>query len=323
MLGNILHYTSIYNYKQDRIRDWVTMPKANGYSFLHVTVMGPEGKWVEVQIRSERMNEIAERGLLLIGNTKEKQITTANSINGKFSPRGNAPKPANPIASGRTHLPTLTRSSLSALCDAGGISPAAWLRAMEFCGFRPNGTAWLAYWRQLCLLGGALFFVAGMVCFIAWNWGANAAAGRMALTGGAVVAGSGFASVLLGPDTRRGGFCCWCAASALGQCWRCLGRPIKPGPSCGNFLRYETFLLVAAGTGGQTNRAVVCRVACGQYVWGAVAWARSYVAPGGAGADDYCARVACCHCLRCGVLGVGSVQGNMPGREKIRAASRE
>jgi len=54
--------TSIYNYKQDRIRDWITMPKANGYEALHVTVMGPEGKWVEVQIRSERMNEIAERG---------------------------------------------------------------------------------------------------------------------------------------------------------------------------------------------------------------------------------------------------------------------
>ncbi|MCF8357814.1 MAG: RelA/SpoT family protein [Prolixibacteraceae bacterium] len=54
--------TSIYNYKQDRIRDWITIPKANGYEALHVTVMGPEGKWVEVQIRSERMNEIAERG---------------------------------------------------------------------------------------------------------------------------------------------------------------------------------------------------------------------------------------------------------------------
>lgn len=54
--------TDIYNYKQDRIRDWITMPKANGYEALHVTVMGPEGKWVEVQIRSQRMDEIAERG---------------------------------------------------------------------------------------------------------------------------------------------------------------------------------------------------------------------------------------------------------------------
>jgi GTP pyrophosphokinase len=54
--------TDIYKYKQDRIRDWITTPKANGYEALHVTVMGPEGKWIEVQIRSERMNEIAERG---------------------------------------------------------------------------------------------------------------------------------------------------------------------------------------------------------------------------------------------------------------------
>lgn len=54
--------TETYNYKQDRIRDWISMPKANGYEALHVTVMGPQGKWVEVQIRSERMDDIAERG---------------------------------------------------------------------------------------------------------------------------------------------------------------------------------------------------------------------------------------------------------------------
>lgn len=54
--------TDIYMPKPDRIRDWVSTPKANGYEALHVTVMGPEGKWVEVQIRSRRMDEIAERG---------------------------------------------------------------------------------------------------------------------------------------------------------------------------------------------------------------------------------------------------------------------
>lgn len=54
--------TDIYKPKPDRIRDWITIPKANGYEALHVTVMGPEGKWVEVQIKTERMNEIAERG---------------------------------------------------------------------------------------------------------------------------------------------------------------------------------------------------------------------------------------------------------------------
>jgi GTP diphosphokinase / guanosine-3',5'-bis(diphosphate) 3'-diphosphatase len=48
--------------KPDRLRDWVSRPKPNGYEALHVTVMGPEGQWVEIQIRSRRMDEIAERG---------------------------------------------------------------------------------------------------------------------------------------------------------------------------------------------------------------------------------------------------------------------
>ena len=54
--------TDSYLPKPDRLRDWVSRPKPNGYEALHVTVMGPEGKWVEVQIRSRRMDEIAERG---------------------------------------------------------------------------------------------------------------------------------------------------------------------------------------------------------------------------------------------------------------------
>ncbi len=54
--------TDIYKVKPDRIRDWVSHPKANGYEALHMTVMGPHGKWIEVQIRSDRMNEIAEKG---------------------------------------------------------------------------------------------------------------------------------------------------------------------------------------------------------------------------------------------------------------------
>lgn len=54
--------TDIYKPKPDRIRDWVNIPKANGYEALHCTVMGPEGVWAEVQIRSQRMDEIAERG---------------------------------------------------------------------------------------------------------------------------------------------------------------------------------------------------------------------------------------------------------------------
>jgi GTP pyrophosphokinase len=54
--------TDIYMPKPERIRDWVSTPKSNGYEALHVTVMGPRGKWIEVQIRTRRMDEIAERG---------------------------------------------------------------------------------------------------------------------------------------------------------------------------------------------------------------------------------------------------------------------
>lgn len=54
--------TDIYRPIPERLKDWVTTPKANGYESLHTTVVGPDGRYVEVQIRSERMNEIAERG---------------------------------------------------------------------------------------------------------------------------------------------------------------------------------------------------------------------------------------------------------------------
>ncbi|MGP8214341.1 MAG: RelA/SpoT family protein [Bacteroidia bacterium] len=54
--------TDFYYPNPDRLRDWVSTPKANGYEALHTTVMGPNGQWVEVQIRSERMNEVAEKG---------------------------------------------------------------------------------------------------------------------------------------------------------------------------------------------------------------------------------------------------------------------
>ena len=54
--------TEMYRPHPERIRDWISMPKANGYEALHVTVMGGNGEWIEVQIRTDRMNEIAERG---------------------------------------------------------------------------------------------------------------------------------------------------------------------------------------------------------------------------------------------------------------------
>jgi len=55
--------TDIYQPNPSRLRDWISIPKSNGYESLHTTVVGPRGKWVEVQIRSSRMDEIAEKGL--------------------------------------------------------------------------------------------------------------------------------------------------------------------------------------------------------------------------------------------------------------------
>jgi guanosine-3',5'-bis(diphosphate) 3'-pyrophosphohydrolase len=63
--------TNSYQPSPERLRDWLSVPKSNGYEALHTTVMGPGGRWVEVQIRTKRMNEIAEKGLAAHWKYKE------------------------------------------------------------------------------------------------------------------------------------------------------------------------------------------------------------------------------------------------------------
>jgi guanosine-3',5'-bis(diphosphate) 3'-pyrophosphohydrolase len=69
--------TDFYQPSPDRLRDWISTPRANGYESLHTTVMSPSGKWVEVQIRSKRMDEIAEKGLA--AHYKYKETNTNDS----------------------------------------------------------------------------------------------------------------------------------------------------------------------------------------------------------------------------------------------------
>lgn len=71
--------TDVYRPNPSRLRDWISTPKTNGYEALHTTVMGPKGKWVEVQIRTHRMNEIAEKGYAAHWKYKEGDSTTSSN----------------------------------------------------------------------------------------------------------------------------------------------------------------------------------------------------------------------------------------------------
>ena len=73
--------TNIYHTRPDRLRDWVSRPKANGYKALHATVMGTDGQWIEVQIRSKRMDVIAERGIAAHWKYKEHVNENESELN--------------------------------------------------------------------------------------------------------------------------------------------------------------------------------------------------------------------------------------------------
>lgn len=72
--------TDNYRPNPDRLRDWISTPKANGYESLHTTVMGPGGKWVEVQIRTKRMDEVAEKGYAAHWKYKQEGVSKEGNL---------------------------------------------------------------------------------------------------------------------------------------------------------------------------------------------------------------------------------------------------
>ena len=147
-------------------------------------------------------------------------------------------------------LPPLNRSSLNYLCDAGCITPAVWAKALDFCGFRPDGRAWVAYWRQVSLLGGVLFFLAGLICFIAWNWGDMHPFERMALVG-LVVAGGGIGAVVCGPNSRLGQALLLTCGVAMGPMLAVFGQTYQTGAELWELFRVWTVLLVLLAIAGK------------------------------------------------------------------------
>lgn len=150
----------------------------------------------------------------------------------------------------QSFLPPLTRGSLTALCDSGALSPEAWEKCLELCGFRPDGKSWLAYWRQIFLLGGALFFLAGVICFIAWNWGSISPFGRMALVG-CLVAGTGVGAVLFGPCTRLGGVLLLACGISMGPMLAVFGQSYQTGAELWELFRVWTVLLCLLALAGK------------------------------------------------------------------------
>ena len=153
-------------------------------------------------------------------------------------------------SSSKDALPPLSRNSLSLLCDSGRISPSAWSQALDFCGFRPDGNAWLTYWRQVFLLGGVLFFLAGIICFVAWNWDDMPPFARMALVGG-IVASAGIGSVVVGPDSRPGQALLLACGVAMGPMLAVFGQTYQTGAELWELFRVWTVLLVALALAGR------------------------------------------------------------------------
>lgn len=147
-------------------------------------------------------------------------------------------------------LPALSRMSLAELRERNTLSATAWETAMDFCGFRPGAEEWRLYWRQLLLLGGALFLVAGVIFFIAWNWNSMHHFTRLALTG-SLVAAFGLGAVWRGPDTDLGKALLLCCGISVGPLLAVFGQTYQTGSELWELFRVWTAVLFALSLAGR------------------------------------------------------------------------
>lgn len=151
---------------------------------------------------------------------------------------------------GSPALPVLTRAALARLRDSGDLSAHAWEAALGFCGFIPDRRDWFAYWRQIFLLGGALFLLAGIVFFIAWNWGEMHRFARMALVG-VIVAACGIGALARGLDTRSGQVLLLSCGVTIGPMLAVFGQTYQTGAELWELFRVWTALLVLLAVAGK------------------------------------------------------------------------
>ncbi|SBW09422.1 Membrane protein-like protein [uncultured delta proteobacterium] len=147
-------------------------------------------------------------------------------------------------------VPEMSRAGLAGLRERGVFSRDAWEAAMDFCGFRPGAVEWRLYWQHILLLGGALFLVAGIIFFIAWNWGDMHHFARMALVGG-IVAVTGLCAVWLGPDTNLGKVLLLSCGISVGPLLAVFGQTYQTGAELWELFRVWTAVLFALALAGR------------------------------------------------------------------------
>ena len=147
-------------------------------------------------------------------------------------------------------VPECSRNTLAGLREAGVFTAAAWDEAMRFCGFTPNARQWRDYWRHMFLLGGALFFAAGVIFFIAGNWADMHRFCRMALVG-CLVAGTGLAAVWCGPDTAPGRVLLLSCGICVGPMLAVFGQTYQTGAELWELFRVWTIVLAVLAVAGR------------------------------------------------------------------------